>query len=404
MVRMLSAAKSAVSSGLAKIAHGARWASAVIGRLWAGARVAIVRTRGLFKRDRVRSGISYLVGASTLFVALYVEEIRQLHISLQVLLILVLSALQPIAGSTIDYFRERRARASFLRDKRLLVLEKERTQAELDEFRQVVASFLEHAEVYRDRVKDYLKLGEDYLCVIKSSEGLSKVWTQLENRVMLPFGSVLLRIPGCVKPFERIGMFLIPLGSLPGLNEWNVRAYFAKHIIPEVEKERERFLRTSGIRASRDAEPFSYKYMAFPVRKGAISFDTHNRKFNREFNVFIVAHQVGASYARMRQTLAEVVKAKDILARVNWSSFAGFNSEQRRIVEEKRRRMSDVLAAAGIDTLAKVADAAPERLCELVWPVLRRQTTRVKALNICKRLADGAGRTVGVLRKHGVEI
>jgi hypothetical protein len=288
--------------------------------------------------------------------------------------------------------------------KRGLAASKKAIESELDELKSVVVSFLEHSEVYRERVRRYLRLGDDYLCVVKSSEGLSKVWAAMEEKELLPFGSYLLKLPGAVKPVERIGLFLIPFSSLPGITEGTIRSYFTRWIIPAVEEEREGFLQRQPRRIARSAEPFSYKYIAFPVRTGTIAFDTRNRKFNREFMSFIVAHQGGADYEGMKDELQEMVKGKDLLALADWSSFADLNPAQRALVEEKRREMTERLAEAGVDGIVPLSEITPERFRDVVWPALYRRVSKIKTLNIGKKVVSGAAETVRVFRKHGITV
>lgn len=111
-------------------------------------------------------------------------------------------------------------------------LETTKTKKELSDLQKVVVSFLEYSEIYRQKVKDHLNLNEDFLCIAKSSEGLSEVFNEMDERTMLPFGKVLNQIPGSIKPFENMAIFLIPVRSLPGISEKNIRKYIDKRIVP----------------------------------------------------------------------------------------------------------------------------------------------------------------------------
>ena len=195
---------------------------------------------------RSKTAISFFVNSLALGIALYVDVVRQLPTYLQIILIALLAAIQTASGNLVDHFRAYAANIVLRGSHRRLKLASAATRRQLDELKEVVVSFLEHSEIYRERVKDHLKLREDYLCIVKSSEGLSDVFDALETKAMLPFTSVLSRIPGAVRPFERIGMFLIPVRSLPGINEGNMREYVDRKIIPEVERERRQFLKKSS--------------------------------------------------------------------------------------------------------------------------------------------------------------
>jgi len=356
------------------------------------------------RSDRVKASISVFVNCVVLGIALYVQEIRHLPSALQLLLIAFLAMVQSITGRTFDYIREKTANIKLRSEADQVRLSERQTRRDLDELKQVVVSFLEHSEIYREKIKDHLRLAEDYLCIVKSSEGLSGVFNAMDRKEMLPFASVLMRIPGTVRPFERIGLFLIPIKSLPGINEWNIRSYVGKQIIPKVEEERERFLGKSSPEVAAKADPFSYKYMAFVLRRGSIAYDVLNRKFNREFNAFIVDGQPDASYAAMKNELARVVKTKELLALVNWASFADLNEAQRTLVEQCRLEMSLALSRAGVNTLPQLAEMPPQQFVEAVWAVLRDKSTERKVSNIATKVVAGARNTVDILRRNGVAL
>lgn len=61
--------------------------------------------------------------------------------------------------------------------------------------------------------------------------------------------------------------------------------------------------------------------------------DVENRKFNRELNAFIVDQQTHPGLAAMKHELGQVLRTKDLLALVNWSSFADLNKDQKALVE-----------------------------------------------------------------------
>ncbi len=348
--------------------------------------------------------LSYIINIGVLISALFVDEIRSLPIYFLLPIIILFPVLQLISGNIVDYLREKTANIRLQSQLQKFKFEGEQTQSELDELRQVVVSFLEHSEIYRSRVKNHLKLTEDYLCIIKSSEGLSRVFEQIDTKEMLPFGSTLKKIPGSVRPFERINLFLIPLMSLPGINEYNVKTYIDTAIIPEVKTARQVFLNNLPEDIASLAEPFSYKYIAFLISKGAISHDVRNRKFNREFNTFIVHQQTGQNYKALKGQLGEMVKSKDILALVNWASFAKLNREQSRLIEGTKHDLSELLLHENVDSISQISKLSPEIFFDIAWPILQEHTTERKALNISKKIIDGSKNIVDVLRNHGVRI
>lgn len=345
-----------------------------------------------------------VINLGILALATYVDEFRELPSIVQITVLILVAILLTSTGNALDYLREKAANIEMRAEAQKLKLGNTVTRRELDELKQVVAEFLEHSEIYRERVKDQLKLTEDYLCIAKSSEGLSAVWNSLVEKVRTPFTTVLMRIPGTVKPFENMAFFFVPLASLRGMNEWNIREYIGREFIPEVKRERLRFLRRPRTDATAKADKFSYKYMAFLIKKGSIVYDVRNRKFNREFNAFIVDEQVGGSFRRIKRELANLVKTKDLLALANWASFADLNRAQKAFVEKNRGIMSAELSDQNIGNLADIAGLTAAQLLEALWPVLRHRISRRKALNICKKVTSGAQHTVQVLERSGVKL
>ena len=352
----------------------------------------------------LKAAILLLVNVSVLAVAVYYDVIRDLPPALQGLLIAIVGSLQTATSGIYDYLRMQAENIRLKGEEGKLKLEAHEAHRQLDEFKEVVVSFLEHSSVYRERIKEELKLKEDYLCIVKSSEGLGEVYNATEVRERFPFGAVLRRLPGAVQPFERIALFLIPIASLPGINEWNIQTYISKRIIPEVRREREEFLARLPRRVASRAEEFSYKYIAFPLRKGTIAYEVLNRKFNREFIAFVVDEQTGAGYRTMKRELQQLVRTKDLLSQVNWASFADLNPERRAFVEGNRERMSAELTRVGKGKLSDIAKLTPEELQAILSPVLRKRITDKKLLNLSGKLVEGASHTVDVLRRNGISL
>ncbi len=336
--------------------------------------------------------------------AFYTDFVTRFPFWAQILLFIDLASMHLIAGDLFDYVKERAANWRLEREKEDLKLEKTKTQKELSDLQKVVVAFLEYSEIYRQKVKDHLNLNEDFLCIAKSSEGLSDVFDEMKEKTMLPFGRVLSQIPGSIKPFENMAIFLIPVSSLPGISEKNIRKYIDKRIVPVVEKERKRFLDVLPRRLSLKAEDLSFKYIAFLIRRDVIAYDTLNRKFNREFNAFIVSEQSGKNLERMKTSLAEVVKTRDILMLVDWSSFAKLNKEQSKLITDNKQRIYDELSRNGITTLSDISAKSNDDFFNALWPAIKRKTTKKKAENLARKVVDGTKVTVNILRKNGVNI
>ena len=351
-----------------------------------------------------KSFFAVLIEAIIIGIAFYTDVIRIIPIWAQALLFAALASVHLLTGNLVDYVKELSKNRILESENKEIKLEATKTVKELSELQTVVVSFLEYSEIYRQKVKDHLNLNEDFLCIVKSSEGLSEVFNEMDEKTMLPFGKVLRRIPGAIQPFERIALFLIPVRSLPGLTEKNIRRYIDKKIIPEVSKERQIFLGKLSKKLVSKADEFSYKYIAFLLRKEAIAYDTLNRKFNREFNGFIVSEQSGKNLARMKTSLGEVVRTKDILLLTDWSSFSKLNKEQSDLIAKNKQRIYDELTKKGITTLTDIYNNSKEDFFDAIWPVIRKKTTKKKAENIAKKVVEGTKTTVDILRRNGVQL
>ena len=278
---------------------------------------------------------------------------------------------------------------------------------ELSELQRVVVNFLEHSEIYRKEIEHLLRLNSDYLCIIKSSEGLGEVFKLIkkEDKRKFPFGSVLKSIAGSVEPFERAGMFLIPVSSLPGITSKNVREYINKEIIPEVKKERKIFLENLPKETSAKAEAFSYKYIAFFLKPESMIYETRNKKFKREFLSFIVSKQDDENLERLKSQLEGTVKTKDLLSLVDWSFFAKLTPEQKEILDEDKDKINDQLRLAGFKKLPDFYTKSEEDFYKAIRPIFaKKKLTEKKMKNFCKKIISSARETIDVLRKNGVNL
>lgn len=353
---------------------------------------------------KTKTILTIIAEALVIGIAFYTDFIKQFPLWVQISLFIGLASLHLIADYIFDFTKERAANWRLEREKEDLKLEKTKTQKDLSDLQKVVVSFLEYSEIYRQKVKDHLNLNEDFLCIVKSSEGLSNVFNEMDDKTMLPFGKVLSQIPGAVRPFERIAMFLIPVRSLPGLSEKNIRRYIEKKIIPEVAKERRSFLANLPKKISQQADDFSYKYVAFLLRREAIAYDTLNRKFDREFNEFIVIEQSGKNLEKMKSSLEEVIRTKDVLLLTDWSSFTKLNKDQAKFIKDNKQRIVQVLSENNINTLVDISSKSSDELLSFIWPTISRKITRKKAENLIEKIINGTKETVEILRKNGVHI
>lgn len=290
------------------------------------------------------------------------------------------------------------------KEKKTLEFKKAKTKKELNELQNVIVNFLEYSEIYRKKVKNYLRLNEDYLCIMKSSEGLSDVYKEMEKKEMLPFTKVLSSIPGSIRPFERMCLFLIPIRSLKGLNRNNVKLYINKKIIPLVEKERKEFLGKLPTEIAEKADEFSYKYLAFLLRKYLLNYDYKNRKFNHKFIEFVVREQPRPNIKKMTSSLGDIIRTKEFLSLVEWPSFVKLNLEQKKLVEKRRTKINSELEKNGINNLPELSKCNLEDLFSIFKKIFRADITELKIKNLVQKVIDGSRNTLDILRKNGIRI
>ncbi len=264
--------------------------------------------------NKWKAVFAILIGAVAFGLTFYTDLVRNLHPFLQFIIFIIVAAIVFYSGNFFDFISEVRENQRLHSKNTQLKMDKSKATQELSELQRVVVNFLEHSEIYRKEIERLLRLNSDYLCIIKSSEGLGEVFKLIkkEDKRKFPFGSVLKNIAGSVEPFERAGMFLIPVSSLPGITSKNIREYINKEIIPEVKKERKIFLGNLPRETSAKAEEFSYKYIAFFLKPESMIYETRNKKFKREFLSFIVSKQDDRNLERLKNQLEGTVKTKDL--------------------------------------------------------------------------------------------
>lgn len=356
-----------------------------------------------------RFGFSVLVVAvAQLYTLYFVNPVKGMGPFPRGLVIVVLASLQPIVNLLLNHIPLEQLAWRQSQTISKLRGQKSSSQKALSELQSVMVAFLEHSELFRDKVRDHLKLNEDYVCIVKSSEGLSGVFNEMEKKERLPFTNVLASYPGAIQPFERITLFLIPTKSLPGLDGRPLRDYISRKIIPLVEQERTKFLGKQTKAISSMADDFSYKYIAFYLRRDAIAHEVRNRKFNHAFNVFMIGAQQGQGFDNIKAELSQVVKARDIFLLVSWNSFATLNKLQRELVEASKIKINLALSRRGILKLTDLEHVEIDEFSDLFWSSLsqaqRKKTTTKKVRNLSEKVIVGARRTLDILRRNGVRI
>lgn len=348
-----------------------------------------------------------LIGAVAFGLTFYTDLVRNLPLFLQFIIFIIVAAIVFYSGNFFDFIKEVRENQRLRSKNMQLKMDKSKTIQELSELQRVVVNFLEHSEIYRKEIEHLLKLNSDYLCIIKSSEGLGEVFKLIkkEDKRKFPFGNVLKSIAGSIEPFERAGMFLIPLSSLPGITSNNVREYINKEIIPEVKKERKIFLENLPKETSAKAEAFSYKYIAFFLKPESMIYETRNKKFKREFLSFIVSKQDDKNLERLKSQLEGTVKTKDILSLVDWSFFAKLTDDQKKLLDSAKDKINEKLQQAGFVKLSDFYLKSEEDFYKAIRPICAaKKMTKKKTENFSEKIINGARETIDVLRKNGVNL
>ncbi len=349
------------------------------------------------------SRVLHIAAASVLIAAaIYTDYIQKLPFLIQMLVIVLLGAFTVNFNNISDYVNEvKRSHRLQQINKSLKAAGTEKTN-QLASLRRLMISFMEHSHIYREKIKNRLRLNEDFLCIVKSSEGLSDVFDALKEKKPLPFTKVLMDIPGSIKPFEIMGMFLIPVKSLPGIRTQPVREFIDSEIIPKVIAERKEFLSKVPKLVARKADDLSFKYIAFFVSRNNIAHEARNRKFNKIFNTFIVNEQFGADFKAMKSELASVIKTKELLQLVDWKTFAKLNREQGDLVEHYKEKINSSFTEKGIEELHDLSKLDYKDLQSILWPIVRRKSTKQKVANLSNKIIDGARDTIQTLKENGV--
>lgn len=277
------------------------------------------------------------------------------------------------------------------------------TKRALSDLERVFVNFIEYSEHYKSRVINLLGVAEDYVCIAKASEGLSDVFKAMEEKEMLPFGRVLKRIPGSLKPFERMAMFFIPISSLPGLNANNLKPYIDEKIIAAVRADRQLFLADLPPAQRKLADEFSYKYIAFFIRRNSIVFGAVNRKFQREFTEFLVTKTDKKNRKQMKSVLMETIRNKELFRIIDWRAFVALNEEREEAINKYRDQINQSLSNIGVAGLADLSAKTAEELMPVFKSVLKRSgLTERKIENLVKKIVADLSNLKHILSQNGI--
>ncbi|APH42448.1 Uncharacterized protein A9P81_2874 [Leptospira interrogans serovar Copenhageni/Icterohaemorrhagiae] len=361
-------------------------------------------------KDRwLRILLSLLVSTYLFYVSIYPELFKSWNLIVQIIATLVIGFLNLLLAAAWDV-------VSIALKNQLLNIEniglrseleniEKLKGAELSDLKKVIVNFLEHSYAYQEKVLKYLKMKGRFLCVTKSSEGLSDVFNQLpEPKPQLPFSKVLSDLPGSIKPFERMNIHFIPLENLKNFNELKIKDWIDKNIIPKVFKERETFLSSLDKSIRSLAGEFSYKYVAFVVERDSMEYETKNRKFNRDFISIFIGKQDKQRTAKLAKDLVTIIRAKEFFQLVDWSAFVDLNPDQKKIFEEKKNKLYSELSKRELHRFSDIAQISEQDLTKIIFKAFGNKTTQKKANNIAKKIKFGTGQVSDVLRKSGISI
>lgn len=350
----------------------------------------------------------YLIGSGSLFfVSIYSKQFTKLNILIQATLYMFFAILFMFSNFLIDEFKYGKLFANFKSKNKRLEKKLQIKTKDISELQKVIANFLNNSKIYKDKIVKKLDIDEEFLCIMKSSEGFSEIWKKLEpeNKKMLPFTKVLSEIKGSVRPFERDGLFVIPIKNLENFNKNYIRKYIMEDIIPLVKKERKNFISTLPDHLKLEVSDFSYKYIAFVLRKNSLDYDTKNRTFNNEFIEFVVSQQATQTLIEISQDLFHFIKGKDIFLLSDWEAFVpSLNEDQKRLINENKKELNQQFKNKRIINLIDISNCNIEDIKNIFNNVLKDKTSDRKSKNLAEKIIRDTNKLVEILRKSGANI
>lgn len=349
--------------------------------------------------------IYFVISIFFFYVTIYPNDYAKLPKTVQILVFAVFFVGNVFAGTFIDEFRYGQIFQILKKEKKTLegILRTKTTNVE--ELQRLIARFINYSVIYKSNIIDKLNIDEEFLCIIKSSEGFGKIWNKLDEKSMLPFTKVLSEWPGSVKPFENDGFFIIPIKNAIGIKKKQIRSWVTEKVIPKVKKEREKFIKNLPKELRNEVDNFSYKYIAFILRKNSIDYDHENRKFNDPFLQFIIQNQGKRTLSSITENLKGIITVKDVFTAVEWDAFIeDLNDEQSDLIHKNRKKLSDLLAKKGIKGIKALSAVSEDDLKKVVAKALGSETTPIKSKNIANKIILGSKNVVRILNTAGVEL
>lgn len=359
-------------------------------------------------KNKSRLVVTTITTAFMFIVPFYPEWFTRLPLLIQIGIVILIAVLNLIYSSFPDIVhlaiqhRSLQSKYGKLKSEFHSILKSQ--GQELDELKDVIVTFLEHSHSYQDKVLWLLKIQGEYLCIAKSSEGLSEVFKKMKGNVQLPFSKVLTEWSGSIKPFENMNLFLLPLDQLYNFKENNIKGWIDNNIIPQVEKERHKFLNELPKRIASLADKFSYKYLAFVIHTNSIEYSTLNRKFNKSLMNTLITTQTRTNVAHMTQALTDIIRTKDFFNIVDWSAFIKLNADQEMLFRNNQQYLSKELMNHSLSTLSDIARCGEDVLTTIYRNAFGSSITIKRATNLAIKTRYGVNRVLTILRNNGVNV
>lgn len=276
---------------------------------------------------------------------------------------------------------------------------------ETNELKKLISKFIEKGMFYSEKLKDILKQRNDFVCIIKSSEGLSDVYKELEKQKkqkMLPFTSVIHNIPGAMRPFERMDVYLVPIDKIPRQKEQSLNKWM-ENLAEKAKIERERFLADIPSKIAKLAEPFSYKYIAFYISRASLTTGTINRKFNKEFVSSLLFNQSEDEFKRLKSDFTDFIQSKDLALNIEWHQFIK-TSDKNELLKKNKSKLSEAFHSAGFNSIFDFVSSNKEIISTPIHKVLKKNLSKKQCENLATKIIDECQNTLRVLRSAGVAV
>jgi hypothetical protein len=264
-------------------------------------------------------------------------------------------------------------------------------QAELRGFRELLVAFIDKGLFFPEKIKELMSSRTRYVCVAKSSEGLSQVFQALQaagSATMLPFTTVLHSLPGSVRPFERMDLYFIPVRSIPVRRGSSLRRWMEKDILPAVERERTRFLAGLPRKIANLAEPSAYKYIAFFIDSDSLIADRKRRKFSSDFLGAFITARSDSELKSVKAEFTKYIAAKDLALTMEWHLLVKTDAEKSQLLQKKRTRISEEFRRAGVLSLSDLVPEKAGQIAKALRKACGVALTEKKSTNLTDKIVS----------------